>query len=280
MASPFSGSSGRKAGMFEADQLGKTQAAGLGAIDAATGQSLSTLGKARDVYKAGQGRQLSALGEGYDAAQGFNQEARDGFQPYAEGGAAAFGSYQDALGLNGADGRARAVDAFRTGPGYDFMVNQSTDAAARKASALGLTASGNTLDAITRLGSNLADQEYGSYLDRLSGVSQMGMTATGQQAGVLQGMGTTATNYGQNRSNIYGQTAGHVGATFGQGAGIYQNAGNTKGQLISNIGTKIGDVGNKAMMAGQEAAATRMNFGLQTAGTLANIGKSFVGMGG
>ncbi len=63
----------------------------------------------------------------------------------------------DALGVNGADGNTRATQAFQAGPGYQWQVDQATDAAARKAAALGIAGSGNTLAEIgTRVSAALS----------------------------------------------------------------------------------------------------------------------------
>jgi hypothetical protein len=64
------------------------------------------------------------------------------------------------------------------GPGYDFAVSEATNAAARKAASLGIAGSGNTLDAIRDRAQGFANQEYGSYLDRLAGLISPALTAT------------------------------------------------------------------------------------------------------
>jgi hypothetical protein len=107
-----------------------------------------------------------------------------GYQPWLDSGKSANTMYGNALGLNGSDGNAAATDAFHTSPGYDFAVDQGTQAALRGASAAGMLNSGNTLTALTQFGQGTADQEYNSWLDRLNGVSGQGMQAAqGQQAG-------------------------------------------------------------------------------------------------
>ena len=80
-----------------------------------------------------------------------------------------------------------------------------------------MAGSGNTLQAITGLASNLANQEYGSYLDRLQGLSGQGLSA----AGSMSGNNALAGNY------QYG------GA--GTLAGILSNAGTS---LAASIRTK------------------------------------------
>ncbi|MEZ0171028.1 hypothetical protein [Microvirga sp. TS319] len=277
-----SGKDGRDAAKAMSDVLVNTRDSALQSIDRGTNRAVADLGRARDVYRGAQRNQLDALRSGYDTARDYGQRAYDAFTPYTNAGRNAFSQYQDAIGMNGADGRTRALSAFQAGPGYQWQVDQASDAAARKASALGLTASGNTLDAITRLGSNLANQEYGSYLDRLNGVAKLGYDATGQQAGALRDLGNLATNYGTQRANVYGQTAGNIGHTYGQQAGYRYGAGNTGGQLIANIGQGLANAASQNELAGQQAAANRAGLlmsGLQLGASV--LGGGFGGgMGG
>lgn len=106
-----------------------------------------------------------------------------GYQPYADAGTKALGTYTDALGLNGDAGNAAATAAFHTSPGYDFAMDQGTTAALRGASAAGMLNSGNTLTALTKFGQGTADQEYGSWLDRLSSLQGEGLTCRRRPAG-------------------------------------------------------------------------------------------------
>jgi hypothetical protein len=253
----FSGRDGRDAARAMSDTLIDAQDRALGTINQGTSRAIADLGRARGVYRGAQRRQLGALDQGYDTAREYGERAYDAFTPYTTAGQTAFSQYQDAIGMNGDEGRTRALGAFRAGPGYQWQVDEATKAAANRASSLGLAASGNTLDAITRLGSNLADQEYGSYLDRLNGVTQLGYNATGQQAGALRDLGTLATSHGTQRASVYGTTADRVGATFGQQAGYRYGAGNTGGQLIANIGQGLANAARENELAGQNAAANR-----------------------
>lgn len=134
---------------------------------------------------------------GEQKSTGALNSAIGAFSPWATSGASANTMYGNALGLNGADGNAAATSAFQAGPGYQFAVDQGTQAALRGASAAGMLNSGNTLTALTDYGQGRANQEYGSWLDRLNGVSSQGLQAASGQA----------SGYG-NLSNLYQQTAG------------------------------------------------------------------------
>jgi hypothetical protein len=240
MASPFSGSAGRKA-----------------AVDAeAYWDSIWRDQKSR--IKSGEDRSLSALRTGFNTAGADIQRATGRFDPYVTTGLAALGGYTDAIGMNGAEGNDRAVAAFRAGPGYEWAVDQATDAVARKAGAIGALGSGNTMAAISDRAGHMADQEFDDYLDRLNGVVGLGYNATTAQAGLDQDLANLRMQYGRDR-------AGTIGSFTGMGVNARQGtAGN------------IAEARTGGLMAGQNAAANRWNMGM----SLAGLGADFLGGGG
>jgi len=155
----------------------------------------------------------------------------------------------DALGVNGADGNARAVNAFQAGPGYDWAVDQSTDAVARKANALG-GIGGNALAAISDRAGNMANQEYGSWLDRLGGFVAPELSATSTAAGGLAGLGTAR-------------------------AGLYTNDAAQRVGLASNVTNGINSQATQSANASMAANGNLWNMGMQ----LANLGANAMGGG-
>lgn len=194
-------------------------------INATTGVTNQLLTDSADRAKGDitnySGQARDALTGGVNQAVGTVQGSNGLFQPFASTGTAANGMLGNALGLNGQAGNDAATAAFQTSPGYQFSVDQATDAAARKAASLGMAGSGNTLDAVTRLAGNLADQQYGSFLDRLQGLGSQGLTA----AGAISGNNALAGGY------QYG--GGGALATLLNGTGT--NLGN----IDSNLGTNL-----------------------------------------
>ena len=141
----------------------------------------------------------------------------------------------NSYGLNGAAGTAAAQNAFQAGPGYQYSVDQATGAAQRAAAAGGMNASGNTLAAITQLGSNLANQEYGNWQAGLSGLGAQGLTAAA---------GTSANN---QAAGGYQYGGGTTGATLlqqlGGGLGTLDAAqGNANGTIQSNLGNSLANI--------------------------------------
>lgn len=200
-----------------------------------------------------QANTLAALGKGVSDAVPHYQGAIDRFDPWASQGLNAFGMLGDSYGLNGAAGNDNAVSAFRASPGYQYNVDQSTDAVARKQSALGMLGSGNTATAIQDRAHSLADQEYRGWQSGLKGIADIGYNATGQQAGLQRGIGDLYADAGRNEAGTY--------ATF---AGMRMGNNNN---YLNNITQSA----NSAGKAGQDAMASNLNFGLGVASTAANL---------
>lgn len=168
------------------------------------------------LFQQNQTAGTAALEGGQDKAIGALDAAKGAYSPLASKYGAGTNLYLDSLGVNGATGNQRAVDAFRTGPGYDFAVNQALDGVNRGAVAAGGAAgglSGNTLAALSDRSRNLADLEFGKYQDRLAGLISPELSATSGVAGaeaakapIYTGTASNIANLGTNTTNaITGQ---------------------------------------------------------------------------
>ncbi len=156
--------------------------------------------------------------------------------------------YANALGLNGADGNAAAVGAYQAGPGYQWATDQAIQGLERRAAAQGRLGSGQTgLDTLSAV-YGLANQDYGSWLDRLSGYDSKALGAADSQAGIYgakAGMGydagTTKAGYGWNAATgaagaqadfLKGKDqtgANIIGAALGAGKSLLGGFGGTGG---------------------------------------------------
>lgn len=181
----------------------------------------------------GRGNTIINTGEGKSA--GAINKAIGAYSPYAEAGSDATGMYSNALGLNGAEGNAAATGAFQTGPGYEFARSQGEQSALRGASAAGMLTSGNTLTALTQYGQGVADQEYGSWLDRLQGLSSQGLQAAGGQASGYGGLADLHQNTAGDRLGLESSVVqGRMGVNNQRAQG--QEAGKAAGaDLFGNI---------------------------------------------
>lgn len=123
---------------------------------------------------------------------------------------------------------------FQATPGYQFQMDQGVGAVNALAGARGGLDSGRTRQDLLTFGQGLANQEYGNYLNRLSGMAGTGFSAAGATA-------NAATNAAAGVSNALGgignaQSAGITQAnnawqnTLGTLAGLNQYQKGTTGQ--------------------------------------------------
>jgi hypothetical protein len=145
-------------------------------------------------------------------------------------------AYANATGVNGPQGNAQAVANFQGNPGYQYQLDQATQNYMRNQASTGALGSGNTAAGITGLASNLANQNWGQYVQNLQPFIG---ASTANAGGALQGYsglaGQQASNLGQQASMAYG----------------------------TNVG--IGNAQAAAALAPQQAAQNLWNFGLNAA---------------
>src|SRR6266853_3571713 len=157
-------------------------------------------------------------------------------------------TYMDSLGLNGASGNANAVNTFQASPGYAWNRDQAIEATARNANRFG--AGGNELAAVTDRASNLANQEYGNWQNRLAGLVNPELTATsGAAGGQAAGYGAKAGAYAtdaQNRVGVAGNVAGGTANSNTAAANAQMQASGNFWNGLMNLG---GTVGGAAIMA-------------------------------
>jgi len=170
------------------------------------------------------GRALDFLNTGSRDAAGLATSSNANYSPYLTAGQGSTSLLADALGVNGADGNGRALDAFQAGPGYQRTVDSATDNAMRRAAAMGMTSSGNTVDAVANIGADAANSSWQQWLTNLSGLGQQGLSA----ANSVSGNNNTA--------------AGIQSGAATTGAGLLNSTGSTLGQIFSNQGTGLGNI--------------------------------------
>lgn len=108
------------------------------------------------------------------------------------------------------DARQNALQDFFTSPGYEFRLDQGTQAIERSNAARGRLDSGASLKDLTQFGQGIASQEFNNYANRLASLAGVGQSAT--NAGVSQG-----ANFAAQQGNLMGQlgnarASGYVGA--------------------------------------------------------------------
>jgi hypothetical protein len=224
----------------------------MGIFDAWTGNSLSgAADKNFAQYQQYQTDATNSLNQGRkDSADAFNSGIA-AYSPLADLGkrySAAGGLGLDALGVNGAAGNARAVDAYHAAPGYQFATSQALDAATRAGNAMGAT--GNTIDEVTKRAAGYANQDYGNWLGALGGYAQQGTQATGAaaagQAAGYNNLGGMYYQSGNDQANIFGNaTSGITNSNMQAANAATQASGNMWKGIFDTIGSVAGG-GKKA----------------------------------
>ncbi len=146
----------------------------------------------------------------------YAEKTKEGMDPYSE--------YRQEM-ADTLYGYVTGKKSITTDPGYQFTMNQAMQETGRAASAKGYGKSGNVMAALQDRASNIASQQYGSIIDRLTnlaGASSQNALGAGQQYGKMV---TTA---------LTGVAEGQAAAGAAKGAG-------TSG-AIGSIGTMIGGI--------------------------------------
>lgn len=220
----------------------------MGLLDVFSGASAKRQARAANNarisgLRTGEDRAMGYMDKGYNAAVPQYDRAISLYDDYVNQGGAANKAYGDAIGLGGQDGYDRTVDGFRTGPGYQFAVDQATEAAKRNASSLSMLGSGNTMMAIADRSQNLADQEFQRYLDNLFRASGQGLQATSQQAGLVTGLGDLEYGHNAAKASLAHGTETAVGQSQSQ---YHADRAAANQQAGANIWNSIMGVGNLA----------------------------------
>ena len=214
----FTGAPGKDAAEQNAQAWRNFQTQGLGYLDTALPKSEAALGSSKAT--------LAGLGTKYGAGSSL---------------------YLDALGANGPEGATRATGAFQAGPGYQWNVDQALDQTSRAGAASGMLMGGNTLTALQDRAGNLANQEYGNWLNNLRATISPEVQATTGAAGTDAALAGLYQTDAGNRVGI-GQTAtrGTTDATT-QGA----NAEMAGSGNLWNFGLNLAKLGTQAYGASQ-----------------------------
>lgn len=173
-------------------------------------------------------------GEGKSAAE--LDKAIASYTPWVDTGTSANTMYANALGLNGADGNTAATGAFQASPGYQWTLDNAIQGSNRAAAAAGMGASGNALIAAQDRGAQVANQEYGGWLDRLFGVSGQGLDAASGQAQGYTNKGSLYQNTTDQQLGLLSDYTSGLMGTFNQAAKGKEANSAALGELGSSLG--------------------------------------------
>lgn len=193
---------------------------------------------------AGYDKASGAIKTGLTDATGYYNKALVPFQTLSGTANKAYGSYADALGINGPEGAARAKAAFVSAPGYQYQVDQALENSNRGAASRGTLSSGGEKAAEIGLSSNLANQNWSNYLSSFAPyLSQAPQLAAGE-AGVYGTLG--GLNYGAGKDLAgygWGQETGIGDANAAAELARYNASGNFWGALMGGAKLAAGAAG-------------------------------------
>jgi len=229
-----------------------------GGRDAALGYGAEAMDQTRGNYAEA----LARMRAGYGGAEGTLREAVGAWDPLVKANMAGFDMYGNALGLGGQAGHDAATGAFRAGPGYEWRVGEATSAAQRAANKTGQLMGGNVVDATTKLGGHLADQEYDEWVRNLSGFQAGAQNAVAGQTGARTSLAGMQAQGGQAMAGLDTAEAAAINQILKNQGDISQTAGRdianvdmTTGKGISDLyGTTGGKVADLRAKAGTDAA--------------------------
>lgn len=249
----------------------------------ATDKAINTLTGARDAagnqIRSGGTQAIGHIDKGVVGAQDALGKARNHFGQ--AGGAyeplnaiakqfdGSIGAYNDAIGLNGAEGVTRARKTFGNSLQNQFELEQGLEAINRSRAARGGgTINSGNIDRDTQVfGQDYANSKTNSHLDRLSGL-------VNQNIGLRSAVATGQANAANNIANSFGQEAGYLNAGGTSKAQIAADTAFNIARLTSATGTSVAGlqsgVGERLANLAQGRGNSEINLRQNYANTFGN----------
>lgn len=205
------------------------------------------------------------LTAGYDAASGMNNAAIGNYSKLLSNGGydRAASMYGDALGAHGLGAQqAFGANYAASDPFRAANEDRANNTLMRGYAARGMMDSGEARLASARASEQRGSQDYGSYLDRLMGLSSQGAQIHQNQAGMQQSAGQMRYGYGQD---LAGNNAGRGNLYVGQGntlAGMATDNANTLAGNRINYGNARTQAANSGVNNLMNLAGTAASFAM------------------
>lgn len=211
-------------------------------------------------YAAGETNASTELTKGQTGADALYGKAYAPFASLIDSTGKGAGTYADAVGVNGADGIARAGSTFKALPGYSGGLTTGIDQVMRTNARAGNLGGGNNTADEIRFASDYDNQKYGNYVSSLAPYLGANQSAISGGAGVL---GTQAAAdlgvAGKKADNIYNASVGAGNAQAQADLAPYNASQNFWSALmgLGNMGAKaFGGKGGSAAAGGSGSAAS------------------------
>lgn len=152
------------------------------------------------------------------------------YSPYTTAGAGATNQLASTLGTNG---QPADYSNFLNMPGYQFAVNQGTQAIQRAATANGSAYTPNTMANIGQYVTGTAMGDYNTYVQQLQAQSQQGLNATSGLGSNLLGAAGVGSSANSTLSGANLQTGSNISQ-------LQQNTGNAQASQYGAVGSAAG----------------------------------------
>lgn len=184
-------------------------------------------GKQAAATKEAAKLQYDSTMAGIDESKRQFDVTRTDYQPYQDLGHSAVDPLGNLVGVNGAQAQGSAIDALKTGPLYQRLMQSGTEGILQNASATGGLRGGNTELALAQNGEDVLNSVIANQLSQYSGLVGIGSGAT-----------DAVSNFGANAVNAQN-------ALRNQGADAMAQSALTRGGIAArnwqNAGTMIED---------------------------------------
>lgn len=198
---------------------GATSLGGEGILPTITGQASGGIGGALKAGNLASSIYSGIAGSGTadkmaKAQLAGTNKAIEATQPYLTSGLAANTQLSGLLGTGG-ENKDDILELLRNSPGYQFKLDQGTDAINKSLAARGGLFSGNAIKASQEYGQGLADQTYNDYIRNLMGQAGAGQNAAGAIGDLYQDTGNIGANkVGAKQDAINSALAGVLGGNY------------------------------------------------------------------
>lgn len=167
-------------------------------------------------------------------------------------------------GVSAADAAKAAFDQFRGSTGYQFRMDEGTNALNSAYAGAGTLRSGAAANAFQKYGQDYASNEFGNYMGYLGNQQGVGLQAGSALAGVGQ-------NFANNVSNLNSQQANNISNAAVARA---NNTNSMIGGITSSFGNALGAYGQMGGFGAKApTAAAGGGFGSSTGFYLPGMGR-------
>jgi hypothetical protein len=184
-----------------------------------------------------------AANDAYGQMMRARQEALSYQRPYEAGGRGGFNvltglltgqQYDQSGNVSSTLNPEEQAKLFQKSPGYQFRLEQAQNALTASQAAKGGLLSGGAMKEMNAYTQGIASDEYGNYINQLSGLAGMGQQAANNMSNITTGMASQMAGYTQEAGMAMANRDAQMGNVIG--GGLSQVGGQLLGMGLSGGG--------------------------------------------